>query len=290
MRDLDTDEEINPNRSVSSRVVSRHSGEAYMVASTQFIKTLSIVVPTRIKQILMGMSYKFRDTEFSIFGKTELGEDGKFHMEDTFFIPLQEVSNAFVDYKEDNTGYNTVIHKHPDGCRGFSGTDAEYINRNFKFSLLWVDRAFSVAVVNIQLEEGVFFQTDLKVEQDSLVALYPEIADTKIIRRQSNPVGGRVFIRGARHIGGIDLDAEPEQESFPTDALARLFGDRSVDENIDKQSESDDSGKSVQQHLLEELDAEGIHPEDAAILRGCACGGVCCGGDHDGQNPNGNEQ
>lgn len=270
MRDLDTDEEINPNRSISSRAVrARFGGEAYMVSSAQFIKTLSIVIPTRIRQIMMGMSYKFRDTEFSIFGKTELGEDGKFYMEDTFFIPLQEVSNAFVDYKEDNVGYNTVIHKHPDGCRGFSGTDAEYINKNFKFSLLWVDRSFSVAVVNIQLAEGVFFQTDLKVEQEGLVTLYPEIADTKIIRRQTNPVGNRVFIRGARPVGGIDLDAEPDEGGFPTDALARLFGNKDVDENINKQHDSDDLGKNVQQHLLEELEAEGIHPEDAAILRGC---------------------
>jgi len=270
MRDLDTNEEIVPNNRTSSRIVhARFGGEAYMVSSTRFIKNLSIVVPTRIRQILMGMSYTFKDTEFSIFGKTKLGEDGKFYMEEEFFIPLQEVSNAFVNYMEDNTGYNTVIHKHPDGCHGFSGTDAEYINKNFKFSLLWVDRAFSVAVVNIELEEGVFFQTDLRVEQGSLVALYPKIADTKIIRKQPVQAIGRVFRTGINRLGGIDLDAEPEEGVWPSGALARLFGDRSVNENIDKQSEVDGPGKSVQQQLLDELEEDGIHPEDESILRGC---------------------
>jgi len=77
-----------------------------------------------------------------------------------WFLPKQFVTSASIDFDNDDVGkkilknrvpegmYNTVIHKHPDGCIGFSGTDEKYINRGSTCSLLFVDNYIELGVLN----------------------------------------------------------------------------------------------------------------------------------------------
>jgi len=72
---------------------------------------------------------------------------------------------AAIDFEEDppDQTYNGVIHRHPAGCKGFSGTDAMHINRNFEFSLLYEGNDIIAGIINIQLTDSRL-QLPLKIE------------------------------------------------------------------------------------------------------------------------------
>ncbi len=103
----------------------------------------------------------FRNLEFGIFLKGQFDQTtGLFNVSDEFYIPEQTVSAAAITFLEDPPdGFNGVIHRHPSGCKDFSGNphtrnpslscDAGSINQNFYFSLLYVDFHITKGIINI---------------------------------------------------------------------------------------------------------------------------------------------
>ncbi len=177
MLDLNTGKEIKIDKKVKSQVIG---GE--IVSSLVRLDKIEYILPLKIESVLRGLSLKYRDVEFSIFAKTYFDSKNNFYISDPddIFIPKQTVSRAHIKYEEDNLEYNTVFHKHPDGCKRFSGTDKNYINSNFKFSILWVDDNFSEAIVNLKLEDGVFVEIPLSVRREHTIPTFPAIAEEKI--------------------------------------------------------------------------------------------------------------
>lgn len=191
MKDMDSGEEI-----VTKRVQVREQGGG-IVSTMKRINEITYVIPQRIKAILKGMTVKYPEVEFSICVKTTFDEDRGYYRPDEqdIFIPEQHVSAAHIDYLEDDPSYNTVFHKHPNGCRQFSGTDRDYINGNFRFSILWVDNKFAVAIANIRLEHGIFMEVPMRLVEEETIPLFPSIAEEKVIcsnrEERHRPSSGR---------------------------------------------------------------------------------------------------
>lgn len=89
--------------------------------------------------------------EFGMYLKGSLNEEGILNVGLDYYVPKQRVTGASIDFEEappDNS-YTGVIHRHPNGCKSFSGTDYSYINKNFDFSLLYVDNEISMGIINL---------------------------------------------------------------------------------------------------------------------------------------------
>ena len=116
---------------------------------------IPIYVPEKVLKILHAIDKKINknsyELEFSVYFKANIGEN--ITITEEYFIPEQEVSYAYIDYKEaPPQEFNTVVHRHPPGLKDFSNTDMEYINKNTAVSLLYVDNQIPVATVKIKID------------------------------------------------------------------------------------------------------------------------------------------
>ena len=133
---------------------------------------LSVVEPQIcIHPKVVGILGKFQDAvgrdEFSILFKGRWTKMG-FYVSEEYMVPIQEVSGASVDFKEDlgpykNEGFNVVAHSHPFsiGYGQFSGSDEESINVHFECSLLYTDR-ITDATVCLTIGEGLKLKLNCK--------------------------------------------------------------------------------------------------------------------------------
>jgi len=93
------------------------------------------------------------NAEFGLYLKGKI-KNSVLIISEEYYIPLQEVSGASIDFKEDgNLQWNGVIHKHPSGCTGFSGTDDGSINGNHLFTLLYESKEIKKGEINISLKD-----------------------------------------------------------------------------------------------------------------------------------------
>jgi len=103
------------------------------------------------------------DLEYSIvMGIRDI--EGGFQLEENYRIPKQEVARTFIDYKED-CPEPCVIHRHPNNMNVFSTVDAEYINQNFKVSLLFTDiGGFVNGQAMIKFGDSTYVKQKVKIE------------------------------------------------------------------------------------------------------------------------------
>lgn len=154
------------------------------------VKSFQCLIPLKIQKVMLEINRHFTSVEFSIFTKVEFCSEKKvFVMGEEFYIPEQEVSGAAITYKGDNLDFNCVIHKHPNNCMSFSGTDQQYINRNFEFSFLWVNSNFHIGIHNKHIEDlGTRVVIDIKpvVEEENTTYVPAEMLN-KIKKHQPAP-------------------------------------------------------------------------------------------------------
>lgn len=127
-------------------------------------------VPQKISIVMRSIEMVMNSSglgalEFGAFLKGSFTEEGILVVSEDFYIGEQRVSGASIDFDEEppNTDFNGVIHRHPNGCKGFSGTDDSSINRNYEFSLLYVNNVISLGVFNLQ-HDNLRIQLPLRVE------------------------------------------------------------------------------------------------------------------------------
>ena len=123
-----------------------------------------IVVLMRSVENIMSRS-GMSQLEFGAFLHGEFNQSGILMISEDFHIPAQDVSGAAIDFNEQppEVKYNGVIHRHPNGCKSFSGTDGAHINKNFEFSLLYVSNDITLGIFNLEVN-GVRIQLPLSVE------------------------------------------------------------------------------------------------------------------------------
>jgi len=147
--------------------------ECWSNDSVKIVKKVKCFVPKKIEDIMDVLNRKFLSSEFSIFAISIFDkETNRLVVQEDYYIPKQFVSSAFVNYEEDAPeGFNTVIHKHPRGCRNFSTTDNTYINQNFDYSLLWEGGNFVTGQIRAETMYGL-----VALEMDIVTnVIYPKI-------------------------------------------------------------------------------------------------------------------
>ena len=117
------------------------------------IKQIKCNIPVFILDLMRSIEIKLnKPLEFGLYLKGEL-KDNVLNVFKDFFIPLQDVTAAHIDFNEDGPkGFNGIIHRHPNGCKSFSMEDDTYINRNQTFSLLYEKDEIRGGIINLKLE------------------------------------------------------------------------------------------------------------------------------------------
>jgi len=170
-------------RNVGSKILK--GKDHWVNEGVKTVDKIKCYIPVDIERVMRAINRNKPGLEYSIFCVMDYNDaECQLELDKAYFIPEQEVTAASVDYKEDApAGYNTVIHKHPHGCRRFSGIDDTYINQNFAFSLLWENGKFVSGVVRVQTQYGnVHIPLDIEVE-DELMPSIPTDQLAKISKR-----------------------------------------------------------------------------------------------------------
>lgn len=227
----------------------------------EIVKSVDYYIPLKLQRIMEALNNKFTGLEFSICGKTYtdptlgiLTLDVDF---DSIFVPSQIVSGAAIDYKEEvPLEYNTVIHKHPNGCTHFSGQDTKYINQNFDYSLLWVNNTFHRGLIRSSCEFGLI-NLDLKfVYQKEKFEDIPKEWIDKILREPK-----RTGFSPEYFLGGFGMNYKAEKDTLKKyqeeNDLYDGFGMISQGKGIKKYQEEDEdvygdlSGKNPDKDIEE---------------------------------------
>jgi len=141
----------------------------YVLDSGLIITKPVIYIPEKILKVCRKLAKRFVYYEFSILCKGKWTERG-FELSEEYAIPRQEVTAYNVKYNNKHVaeliakGFNTVIHKHPDGMTRFSPTDEDFINANFTASILFTDDEFVKAIINISFKKGWKLQVDAEIK------------------------------------------------------------------------------------------------------------------------------
>lgn len=163
------------------------------------------LVPQKIVIMMRSVERIMQNTnmgalEFGAFLNGKLNEQGVLMVSEDFYLPAQKVSGGSIDFDEEppEPKYNGVIHRHPTGCKSFSGTDGTYINSNFEFSLLYEGNEIIKGIFNLEVN-SVRIQLPLNVEvMYPVMNLSSEQISEKIHRKEievSSSTGGN-FLPG----------------------------------------------------------------------------------------------
>ncbi|MCX6165166.1 MAG: hypothetical protein NTU73_09980 [Ignavibacteriae bacterium] len=219
----------------------------------KFLKKVDVIIPQKILKVCDKIASKMNGNEFSIICNIENQKGDKIYLKDTYYIPLQEVSSASVDYKpDDNIRGDVVIHRHPRGCNGFSPTDNEYINKNYKLSILYTrEDKFITGVFNLKHKEFVIpIEVNCLVEEEPIeienfeniqerkfeTVMIPDRADDfemEILRRNKKRAAARGTIfedeitdipnihepKGSSNIDDVDVEGYMEEFQYKLQEL-----------------------------------------------------------------------
>lgn len=175
---------------------------AWSNKSAEVVKELTCYVPKKIHNVVRSANTALVGQEFSFLLKCEIDwEEGMVTVSEDWYFPKQVVTSVSVDYKEDMSEYNGVMHKHPGKMRNFSGTDDKWINQNFQVSILWIDDEFCNGRINIptpagkvQLPLTVVVEPDFEVMDDVV-----KIVEEKASKPAPKAVGTRGGVVSGKH-------------------------------------------------------------------------------------------
>lgn len=149
----------------------------------------TVVIPREIEDLIVSLASEL-STEFALYARASIAGT-QVLLGEEYYIPEQEVTMSTVEFKEPPGEFNAVIHRHPEGCRGFSGIDVEHINSNFFLSLLYVggrEGRFERASLKLVYEGTLFL-----LESEKIVVQRPIVAvagKEKIKRKEVRYVRG----------------------------------------------------------------------------------------------------
>ncbi|MBS1495095.1 MAG: hypothetical protein JST55_16435 [Bacteroidetes bacterium] len=121
----------------------------------KILESVKVIIPLKLLLTCNQIADRLTGEEFSILvNLTE--KDNIIRLSEEFYIPQQVVSSTSIDYIPEDYNFNTVIHRHPDGLNSFSSTDKNFINQNFKLSVLYTRRdGFVGGVYNLKHSESI---------------------------------------------------------------------------------------------------------------------------------------
>lgn len=157
--------EINTDEIKSKLKDKKEKSEAWE-SGIKILKRMQVVIPLKLLLVCNQIAEKV-DDEFSIVSNIAEIDDIEISLSEEFYIPKQIVSHSNIEYQPDEYKFNTVIHRHPDGCNSFSSTDQNYINQNFELSILYTKRdGFVAGQYNLKHENGYLIQLPVELYVD----------------------------------------------------------------------------------------------------------------------------
>lgn len=160
-----------------------------------------------------------------------------------FYVPKQTVTHSTIDFDEpEPEGFNGVIHRHPNGVKSFSGQDDRYINRNYEFSLLYVDNDITTGVINITISGTTRLQLPLIVKVKYPIFTMDLTNELNNITKEERPVyqsSNSSYYKGKHN--------QSKQTYFPQ--LPHRFSPSKFDEELEKADSDDEEDVDPDNHL-----------------------------------------
>ena len=157
--------EINTDEIKSKLKDKKEKSEAWE-SGIKILKRMQVVIPLKLLLVCNQIAEKV-DDEFSIVSNIAEIDDIEISLSEEYYIPKQIVSHSNIEYQPDEYKFNTVIHRHPDGCNSFSSTDQNYINQNFELSILYTKRdGFVAGQYNLKHENCYLIQLPVELYVD----------------------------------------------------------------------------------------------------------------------------
>lgn len=204
--------------------------------SIEVIEKFNVKIPENLNRLCDYMATQLT-TEYAILTNIASIEEDVITLKEEFYIPKQTVSTSFITIDSSDTNiknYDTIIHRHPDGCHWFSTTDKEHINLNFKNSILYTKaQDFVKGIYNLAVSKRKFFQIENKFEIVPNDIQVDEVAvDTAILE---NVIIDDKFEKTSKYKYD-DATYEPFVPNYRDDDKYDLFtgyGDRSFPKEFD---------------------------------------------------------
>jgi GGDEF domain-containing protein len=242
---------------------TRRPSEAGWESGIKILDAVKVIIPLKLLLVCNQIADRLSGEEFSILvNLTE--KDKVISLSEEFHIPQQVVSNASIDYIPEDYNFNTVIHRHPDGMNSFSSTDKNFINQNFKLSILYTHRdGFVHGVYNLK-HDNYLVQLPIEISVDMGLDLI-DIQNIQTVRASRKEIDRRMDIDDERLIGndrayGSMFDSD---DDLPFGrSMDRRFGHRGKRRIIsdDKTStfDLDKDGTEEEKRALKKLDEENL--------------------------------
>lgn len=133
-------------------------------ADLTIINRMMVIIPVKIYLACLQISNRVSSNEFSIVTDIKEKDSSKILLSNVFYIPKQRVTPGSIDYLPDTYKHNVCIHRHPNGCNGFSPTDKEFINQNFELSLLYTkSEGFINGIYNLKTDDKTIVQLPVEI-------------------------------------------------------------------------------------------------------------------------------
>ncbi len=255
----------NGNRSSGNDVLNsilnepRKPSEAGWESGIKILDTVKVIIPLKLLLVCNQIADRLSGEEFSILvNLTE--KDKVIRLSEEFHIPSQVVSSASIDYIPEDYNFNTVIHRHPDGMNSFSSTDKNFINQNFKLSILYTHKeGFVHGVYNLKhdnylVQLPIEISVDMGLDLIDIQNIQTVRASRKVIEIEDDRLIGNGRAYGSMFDGDDDL---PFGRS-----MDRRFGHRGKRTILsdDKTStfDLDKDGSEEDKRELKKLDEENL--------------------------------
>jgi len=128
------------------------------------INTMLVIIPVKLSLACLQIANMVNSNEFSIVTDIKEKDSSKILLSDIFYVPKQRVTSGSIDYLPDMYKHNVCIHRHPNGCNGFSSTDRDFINQNCELSLLYTkSEGFVNGIYNLKTDEKTIIQLPVEI-------------------------------------------------------------------------------------------------------------------------------
>ncbi len=238
---------------------TRKPSEAGWESGIKILDAVKVIIPLKLLLVCNQIADRLSGEEFSILvNLTE--KDKVIRLSEEFHIPQQVVSNASIDYIPEDYNFNTVIHRHPDGMNSFSSTDKNFINQNFKLSILYTHKeGFVHGVYNLK-HDNYLVQLPIEISVDMGLDLI-DIQNIQTVRasRKEIEIEDDRLIGNGRAYGSI-FDGD---DDLPFGrSMDRRFGHRGKRRIISDEKSStfdlDKDGSEEEKRELKKLDEENL--------------------------------
>jgi len=238
----------------------KKSSGASWESGIKILDAVKVIIPLKLLLVCNQIADRLSGEEFSILvNLTE--KDKVIGLSEEFHIPQQVVSNTSIDYIPEDYSFNTVIHRHPDGMNSFSSTDKNFINQNFKLSILYTHKeGFVHGVYNLK-HDNYLVQLPIEINVDMGLDLI-DIQNIQTVRASRKELDRRLDIDDDRLIGNGRPYGSMFDGGDDLPSLDRRFGHtgkrRIISDDKISTFDLDKDGSEEEKRELKKLDEENL--------------------------------